>query len=261
MWKNEGTGATLDGKFQDPSPPTPRSVLGADWLNMIQDELQNLVLGAGIALVEGNHSQVLAAVIALAQGNGFRTGDGKITLRAAADPGWVMANDGTIGSAGSGATTLAHASAQALYTLLWTNVADAHAPVTGGRGANAAADWAANKPIALTKALGRAIAIAGAGAGLTARTLGSVVGAESVVLTRANLPAVGIPTGIGSGGTNPGLDIYGSTTDDTPGDATGFIGSVDPGSPQSQSLTAPLGDGEATELMQPTAFWNVMIKL
>jgi hypothetical protein len=35
---------------------------------------------------------------------GFSTGDAKITLKTTADPGWLIMNDGTIGSASSGAT-------------------------------------------------------------------------------------------------------------------------------------------------------------
>ncbi len=105
----------------------------------------------------------------------FSTGDAKLTLKNTADAGWIMMNDGTIGNVSSGAT-FADASAQALYTLLWNNCLDAWAPVTGGRGASAAADWAAQKPIALTKQLGRALIIAGAGSGLTSRALGQILG-------------------------------------------------------------------------------------
>lgn len=62
--------------------------------------------------------------------------------------GWVRCNARTIGSAASGASERANADCQALYEWLWNNVSDSRCPVTGGRGANAAADWAANKPIA-----------------------------------------------------------------------------------------------------------------
>ncbi len=100
--------------------------------------------------------------------SGFSTGDVKLTLKTAADPTWVLMNDTTIGSGSSGATGRANADTSALYTLLWTNAADQWAPVTGGRGASAAADFAANKPLALPKALGRALA--GYGSGLTVVT-------------------------------------------------------------------------------------------
>jgi hypothetical protein len=55
----------------------------------------------------------------------------------------AVRNDHTIGSALSGAT-YANADAQCLYTLLWNNVTNTYAPVTGGRGGSAAADWPAS---------------------------------------------------------------------------------------------------------------------
>ena len=109
----------------------------------------------------------------------FSTGDLKLTLRTAADAGWVLCNDGTIGNAASGATARADADTQALFTLLWTNMANALCPVSGGRGASAAADFAAGKTIGLTRMLGRALVVAGAGSGLTNRTLGATAGAET----------------------------------------------------------------------------------
>lgn len=113
----------------------------------------------------------------------FTTGDVKFTLKTVADPTWIMMNDGTIGDVGAGAT-YENANAQALFTLLWNNVNNTNAPVTpGGRGASAAADWAAKKKIQLLFVLGRALAAAGTGSGLTARLLGSTGGAETVAPT------------------------------------------------------------------------------
>ena len=89
------------------------------------------------------------------------TGDVKLTLKTSADSGWVLMDDGTIGSASSGATTRANADTEDLFTLLWTNVTDSWAPVSGGRGASAAADFAVNKTITLPRVLGRALGIAG----------------------------------------------------------------------------------------------------
>lgn len=66
---------------------------------------------------------------------------------AAAPAGWVLARDGTIGNAGSGATIRANADCTNLYAHLWNGLANTEAPVTGGRGANAGADFAAGKPI------------------------------------------------------------------------------------------------------------------
>lgn len=110
------------------------------------------------------------------------TGDVKASFKTTADVGWVIMNDGSIGSAGSGASTRANADTLSLYTLLWNNVSNTFAPVSGGRGANAAADFAANKTLTLPKTLGRALASAGTGAGLTARALGESLGSENAIV-------------------------------------------------------------------------------
>ena len=63
--------------------------------------------------------------------------------------GWVRDNGRTIGSASSGATERANADTSALYAYLWNNFSNTICPVSTGRGANAAADFAANKTIQL----------------------------------------------------------------------------------------------------------------
>lgn len=70
--------------------------------------------------------------------------------------GFVRANARTIGSATSGASERANADAETLYLHLWNTYSDTICPVSGGRGANAAADWAANKPIGTPDARGLA---------------------------------------------------------------------------------------------------------
>src|SRR5690606_9005804 len=102
---------------------------------------------------------------------GPQTGDVHLTYATSAPSGWVMMDDGSIGNAISGATTRSNADTEALYTLLYDNISDDYAPVAGGRGANAATDFAAGKALTLTKVLGRALGIAGAGADLTSRAL------------------------------------------------------------------------------------------
>lgn len=79
-------------------------------------------------------------------------------IGATAPSGWVLANGTTIGNAASAATQRANADTVNLFTLLWNSWANAQAPVSGGRGANAAADFAANKTITLPDASGRVVA-------------------------------------------------------------------------------------------------------
>lgn len=196
--------------------------------------------------VAGLAAKLLSAIQSTAVGSNWTTGDAKLTYKTAADPGWIMANDGTIGDAASGASTRSNADCQALFVLLWTNVPDAWAPVVGGRGASAAADWAAHKKLTLPKALGRAIAISGLGAGLTARTLGQNLGAETqdVVDHKHNPGTFQV--------TVPGQPNSGS------GGAVGTAGTY-PVTGQSSSpvATAPVADNN----MPPETFMNAMIKL
>jgi microcystin-dependent protein len=191
----------------------------------------------------------------------FTTGDVKLTIKTVADPGWVLMNDGTIGNAVSGATTRANADTEALFTLLWNNTTDANCPVSGGRGASAAADFAANKTIALPKALGRALAVYGSGAGLTNRSLAQALGSEDATLVSHTHTATvndpghahkvlvkDVQAGAGGGifGVNGAFDIDKYT------ESAGTGISVD---------ISTAGSSGSQANMQPTVFLNVMIKL
>lgn len=79
----------------------------------------------------------------------FQTGDALWLPIQGTRTGWVRANGRTVGSASSGATERANADTSALYSYLWSNFTNAVCPVSTGRGANAAADFAANKTIGL----------------------------------------------------------------------------------------------------------------
>lgn len=82
------------------------------------------------------------------------TGDIKDVYGTGPITGWVRMNARTIGSASSGASERANSDAQALFVYLWNS--DATLVVPGGRGANAGADFAANKVITLPDQRGRA---------------------------------------------------------------------------------------------------------
>lgn len=69
--------------------------------------------------------------------------------------GFVRANGRTIGMAISGASERANSDAQSLFEWLWNS--DTNLVVVGGRGANALADWNANKQMTLPDWRGRAI--------------------------------------------------------------------------------------------------------
>lgn len=226
----------------------------------------------------------------------FTTGDVKATIKTTADSGWIMMNDGTIGDALSSGTTRANADVEDLFTLLWNNISNTYAAVSGGRGANAAADWAAHKTIAVPKSLGRALAAAGTGSGLTARSLGQTLGEESTVLVEANLAS---HTHTGTTGSENATHTHSGTTGTesqnhdhgyarqtfsaqaqtggtlqvATGLETGTTGvqnqlhthSITTGgqsvSHQHAFTTAATGSGTAHNTMQPTLFLNYMMKL
>lgn len=112
---------------------------------------------------------------------------------------WVRANGRTIGNASSGATELASANTEGLFALLWDNFADSELAVSSGRGASAAADFAANKTIALPDLRGRGVFGLDDMGNSAASRLGSIIsnettngsagGTETHTLTEAQLPS------------------------------------------------------------------------
>lgn len=117
--------------------------------------------------------------------------------------GFVRANGQTIGNAASGATERANADTSALYAVIWNGLANAQAAVSTGRGASAAADYAANKTIALpdlrsasplgTDDMGNSAAsllpIAAIFVNGNATTRGSLLGENTHTMTEAEIRA------------------------------------------------------------------------
>lgn len=172
-----------------------------------------------------------------------RTGDIKTSLISSSPQGWVAMNDGTIGNTGSGATLAAGAYTFQLYKTIWDGVLDAWAPVSTGRGATAQADFLAGKTLKLPLSLGRALAGAGAGSGLTPYVLGQNTGAETSNALVNHTHTVGIPTASSVGGSSAAISgpfILGAATTLT---------------------TSTAGTGSSFSLLQPTSFFNVFIKL
>lgn len=66
---------------------------------------------------------------------------------ATALPGWIISNGTTIGDGSSTATQRANADTWFAFNYLWSNFSNTQCPVSGGRGANAAVDFAAHKTI------------------------------------------------------------------------------------------------------------------
>jgi microcystin-dependent protein len=231
--------------FADPTDPTKR----------VKFDLSGLTTGVERELKVPDYNITL--------GN-WSTGDVKLTLKTTADTGWVMMNDGSIGSAASGATTRANADTEALYTLIWNNISDTWAPVAGGRGGSAASDFAADKALTLPRTLGRALAVSGSGASLTARALGEFLGVETHQLTEAQTPVKSHAHGAGSltGTESPAVSV---------GNAGGIANNITGGgnigttnltiSISGSTAAASDATASAHPNMQPSSFLNVMVKL
>lgn len=114
------------------------------------------------------------------------------TLLAAAPTGWILADDGSIGDATSGATTRADKDTRELYNLLWNKYVDGICPVTGGRGANSTADFDAHKPLFLPPFCGRVLGVAGT-AGTSVNFMDSLSGTNGTIGTT---PKVGTSSSV-----------------------------------------------------------------
>lgn len=115
-----------------------------------------LTSAAGVVQIEQDNLLVIGPSSGEGGGGGgvdpttvFQTGDCLWLDIQGARTGWVRDNGRSIGSASSGATERANADTASLFSYLWTTYSNTICPVSTGRGANAAADFAANKTIQL----------------------------------------------------------------------------------------------------------------
>lgn len=145
QWMQAGGAVPFDSTFQGLVggyplgalvPSASSATTGLYWFSTVDGNTTNPDLGgAGWTPVQ------------LASGGIATTGSWTWRPTSETLPGWTKANGTTIGNAGSGASQLADASAAALFRWYWTNFSDAECPVSTGRGANAAADFAASKTL------------------------------------------------------------------------------------------------------------------
>jgi hypothetical protein len=225
---------------------------GANITTAAGDTYEAVSLGSGAWVVRGYQRADGTAVVAPTS---FVTGMGMDWWLAAAPSGWVFAW-GNIGDASSSATNRANVDCEDLFTALWNDYADTEAAVSGGRGINAAADWAAHKTIAVPDVRGRtrvgkdnmggsaASRITSAGSGITGTTLGATGGAETHTLTEAQMPAhthtAGNPANQGNG-----YNLSGGN----------------PATPPGAVATSSTGGGLAHNNTQPSIVCNYIIKL
>jgi hypothetical protein len=124
----------------------------------------------------------------------FTTGDMLWNAASGVRTGWVRSSGRTIGSAASGATERAAGDAEELFAYLWNNFDNSLCAVSGGRGANAAADFAANKTIATLDMRDKTnfglSDMGNTSTGTLGTTGGEAGGGPTVTLSQANLPIV-----------------------------------------------------------------------
>jgi hypothetical protein len=185
--------------------------------------------------------------------NAPRCGDIKISLNDFQPYGWVICNDGTIGNPSSNATTRANFDTFALFDKIWQTFVSnqtlapmfnsASTPVAYG--ASSIADYEANNQISLTKVLGRALASQGqpsSGGQSISWPIGTAQGEELHSLTGAeNGPHT--HNVIGGGIVGSGQVLFNSNHTDL------------------TSVTTSSGSGTGHNTIQPTAYFNVFIKL
>lgn len=72
MHRIDGDGATVTGQWTEGNPSTgvPATELTADWMNAVQNEIENVIVtGAGAALNKANNAQLLAAILTVIANN------------------------------------------------------------------------------------------------------------------------------------------------------------------------------------------------
>lgn len=235
----------------------------------------------------GNVPVLNASALLAPVSGGVPTGTILDYVATTAPSGYVFANALTIGNAASGATGRANADTVDLFTLLWNNWADAQAPVSGGRGANAAADYAANKTIGTPDLRGRLVAgmdnnggAAAAGRLTAPYVAGTTAGAVGGTQTSTATISISVSGGGTITGTTTGtLSVTGITSDNTSVQATFTGGDVSAfashshtilgtaagtlnvsGTCTATSMTAA-GTSSAFSVVQPTMVMSKIIKL
>jgi hypothetical protein len=202
-----GTVATPQNPYQDagltlvmPNPITldaagriPQFFLADGYIKVRLTDTNGVVqLAADGILVIGPSAGGSGGGAAVDPTSVMQTGDMKFRHDTAIVSGFVRLNGKTIGAASSGATELADPTAQALFNYLWNK--DASLIVTPSRGASSAADWTANKQIALPDWRGYALGALDDMGNTAAGRLGAYFANATPILARRNPKAFNILT-------------------------------------------------------------------
>lgn len=243
-----------------------KNLTGAD---LHEPKGADTALSGQIYVSDGAGSGSWVAASSVVANAAWFTGQVKFTLGNTAETGWIIWNSGQIGDSSSGASIRANADTWPLFNLLATLYDDTLCPMSGGRGASAALDFAAHKRISLPQGPGRSMGIAGSGLGLTSRGFGSPVGAEGVTLVTANLPPY-TPSGniantnnvtVTSNSQQFSLSSSSGVTFVTPGSGGGQPFTVGGNVASTFTGVAQGGTSTAVSIMSPVIFQTALIKL
>lgn len=208
-----------------------------------------------------------------------RTGDLKARFGTGSHSGWVRAAGRSIGNASSGASERANADCADLFSHLWS--ADPTLAVSGGRGANAATDFASGKRIDLPDFRSRSfVGLADMGnvtsalipnsmvdGGETNITLGATLGVSEHALSIAQMPSHNHPGSETSQNGEHSHTIPGYASSSV-GGAFGSgntplanIGTSTAGLHRHDVSVGAQGGGQPHPNMPPSAFVTIYIKL
>lgn len=208
----------------------------------------------------------------------FAPGDMKQSFSSAAQTGWLLCSGLTIGNAASGGTARANADTESLFTILWNDYSNTILPIQDSagapstRGANAAADYAANKRMPLPDLRGRAVIgkddmggtsanrITAAGCGIDGDVLGNSGGAQTHTLVEAEMPShTHLQDSHNHSRDNGFLTAVAGTGTNTVAGGTAVI--VRTHTDVTTAVNQNTGGGGAHNNVQPSWVMNVFIKL
>lgn len=127
-------------------------------------------------------------------GNPYPTGVVLDFTGTTAPAGWILAQEGFIGSRTSGADVIAADAARDLYVLWWNSFSDTIATVSGGRGTSGLQDFVDGKQMAIPIKPGTVLGLAGSHTDYTTRSFGEEAGSETHTLTasESGVPSLSI---------------------------------------------------------------------
>lgn len=121
----------------------------SDWGVVSETNLEDILIDEDdFASNVSNKAPTQQSTKAYVDGKTWETGDVAIALTTLPKTGWIFIDNQTLGDTGSGAALLG-ATYEQLFYFYWNNFDNTAAPVSSGRGASAAADWAAGKTITI----------------------------------------------------------------------------------------------------------------